>query len=85
MEVVAVKVVLVCPADTVTLDGTCTAVLLLDKLTAAPPLGAAPLKVTVPVEEFPPVTVEGLKLKPLSVATAGCPPTPQLPAGSWNA
>ncbi len=64
------KVALVAPAATVTLAGTCTAVLLLDRLTAAPPLGAAPLKVTVPVEELPPVTVEGLKLKALTVGVA---------------
>jgi hypothetical protein len=70
-EVVAVKVALVAPAATVTLAGTCTAALLLDRLTAAPPLGAAPLKVTVPVEEIPPVTAVGLKLSALTVGGAG--------------
>jgi hypothetical protein len=70
-EVVAVKVVEVAPAGTVTLAGTCTAELLLDRLTAAPPLGAAPLRVTVPVEEVPPVTVAGLKLSAPTVGRGG--------------
>src|SRR5207247_1598617 len=42
--VVAVKVALVAPAATVTLAGISAAALLIDRLTAAPPLGAAPLK-----------------------------------------
>src|SRR6266849_6723943 len=59
--VVTVKVALVAPAPTVTLAGTvAAAVLLLDSVTVAPPAGAAPLKVTVPVEELPPVTLVGL-------------------------
>ena len=59
--VVTVKVAVVEPADTVTLDGTCAAdVLLLLSVTDAPPVGAAPESVTVPVEEVPPVTLEGL-------------------------
>ena len=54
------NVVLVAPAAIVTLDGTvAAAVLLLESATVAPPVGAAPLSVTVPVEEFPPVTVVG--------------------------
>jgi hypothetical protein len=45
----------------VTLAGTCAAeMLLLDKVTTAPPAGAAPFKVTVPVELFPPTTDVGL-------------------------
>ena len=55
------KVAVVTPAATVTLAGTCAAVvLLLVSATLAPPVGAAPLNVTVPVEELPPVTVAGL-------------------------
>src|SRR5260370_1180031 len=55
-----VNVALVAPAATATLDGTlAAAVLLLDSATTAPPDGAAPLKVTVPGEEFPPVTLVG--------------------------
>ena len=60
IEVCTVKVALVAPAGTVTLEGTlATAVLLLESVTCAPPVGAGPLSVTVPVEEFPPVTLVG--------------------------
>jgi hypothetical protein len=58
--VLTVKVALVAPAATVTLEGTLAAVvLLLESATVAPPAGAAPLNATVPVEEFPPVTLVG--------------------------
>jgi hypothetical protein len=58
--VLAVNVALVAPAATITLDGTrAAAVLPLDRATCAPPAGAGPLSVTVPVEEFPPVTLVG--------------------------
>jgi hypothetical protein len=53
------KVTLVAPAATVMLEGTLAAPLLLERATCAPPAGAAPLSVTVPVEEFPPVTLVG--------------------------
>ena len=66
--VFTVKVALVAPARTVTLAGTVAAVLLLDRETSAPPLGAGPLSVTVPVEELPPVTLAGLRLNEESVA-----------------
>src|SRR5947199_167983 len=70
--VLTVKVALVLPAGTVTLAGTVAApVLLLDKLTTAPPLGAGALSVTVPVEELPPVTLDGLRLSEESVGGAG--------------
>ena len=59
-----VNVAEVAPAATVTLAGTwATAVLLLESVMSAPPEGAAALRVTVPVEEFPPVTLVGFKLK----------------------
>jgi len=51
--VLTVNVALVAPATTVTLEGTRAAPLLLESATVAPPAGAAPLNVTVPVEEFP--------------------------------
>jgi hypothetical protein len=59
--VVTVKVAVVLPAATVTVAGTIAAVLLLDRATETPPLGAALLKVTVPVELAPPVTVAGFR------------------------
>jgi hypothetical protein len=59
--VVIENVALVAPASTVTLAGTCAAaVLLLDSVTTAPPVGAAPLSVTVPVDPAPPTTLVGL-------------------------
>jgi hypothetical protein len=59
--VVTVKVAVLAPDETVTLEGTCAAeVLLLLSDTLAPPVGAAPLNVTVPVDEVPPVTLVGL-------------------------
>jgi hypothetical protein len=36
--------------------------LLLDRETVAPPVGAAPLSVTVPVDEAPPVTLAGFRV-----------------------
>jgi len=70
--VLTVKVAVVPPPGTVTLAGTVAApVLLLDSDTTAPPLGAGPLSVTVPVDELPPVTLDGLTLSEESVAGAG--------------
>lgn len=51
---VAVKLAVIVFAGTVTLAGTCTVVSLLDNVTNAPPAGAGPLSVTVPVDEYPP-------------------------------
>jgi hypothetical protein len=63
--VVTVNVALVAPAATVTFAGTAaTDVLLLLSVTTAPPVGAALLNVTVPVEELPPVTLVGFRLTP---------------------
>ena len=65
---VTVKLALVCPADIVTLEGTVAAdVLPLCSVTVAPPEGAAPLRVTVPVELFPPLTLVGLRVREESV------------------
>jgi hypothetical protein len=70
--VLTVNVALVAPAAIVTLDGTlATTVLLLESATCAPPAGAGPLSVTVPVEEFPPVTLVGLNVSEASVGAGG--------------
>ncbi len=69
--VVAVNVALVLPAGTVTDAGTVTEDELSDSVTTAPPVGAAPVSVTVPCEGLPPVTLAGLKLSELRVAAAG--------------
>ena len=60
---VAVKVVLMLPAGTVTLAGTVTtAVLALVSVTTVPPVGAAMFKVTVPVDGAPETTVDGFNV-----------------------
>src|SRR6266480_1379508 len=71
--VLTVKVALVAPAATVTLEGTvAAAVLLLESATCAPPAGAAPLNVNVPVEDcVPPITLVGLSVSDESVAGGG--------------
>jgi hypothetical protein len=64
---VTVNVALVLPAVTVTVEGTVAAdVLLLVSVTAVPPVGAGPLKVTVPWEVEPPVTLAGLSVRALT-------------------
>ena len=42
--------------------------LLLTRVTTAPPVGAGPLRVTVPVEGLPPTTEVGFKLMELRIA-----------------
>jgi hypothetical protein len=65
-----VKLAVVTPALTVTLDGTVTAPLLLVKLTAAPPEGATFVKVIVQLDVAPLATADGLQLKELSCTGA---------------
>jgi hypothetical protein len=67
------KLAEVAPAATVTLAGTVAAALLLDSVTAAPPAGATPLNVTVPLEALPPTTLVGLSESAESVTGAGVP------------
>src|SRR5258705_11959690 len=57
--VLTTNVALVARAAIVTLGGMLAAPLLLESATCAPPVGAAPLNATVPVEEFPPATLAG--------------------------
>ena len=71
--VLTANVALVAPAATVTLAGTVAAGWLLDRVIVAPPAGAAPLNVTVPVEAFPPTTLVGLSESVESVTGAGAP------------
>ena len=62
-EVLTEKVAVVLPAGTVTLARTLAAALLLESMTWAPPAGAGPLSVTVPVELCtPPTTVLGFNV-----------------------
>jgi hypothetical protein len=66
------NVAIVFPADTVTLAGTdATDVLLLMRETTTPPLGATPLRVTLPVEELPPFTLVGFNVSEDSAAELG--------------
>jgi hypothetical protein len=60
--VFTVNVALVPPAATVTLVGTVAADALLESETAAPLLGAGPLRVTAPVVGEPPLTLLGLSV-----------------------
>ena len=67
-RVVTVKVAVVAVAGTVTVAGTvATEGVLLVRVTMVPPVGAAALKVTVPVEGLPPMTVAGLTETVLTV------------------
>src|SRR5258706_437604 len=61
--VLTVNVALLAPAVIVTLEGTrATNVLLLESVICAPPAGAGPLNVTVPVDELPPTTLVGFSV-----------------------
>ena len=72
IDVFTANVALVLPAATVTLAGTLAAQLLLDSVTCAPPAGAGPLSVTVPVEDCtPPTTLLGLKVSEETVGRGG--------------
>jgi hypothetical protein len=68
---VTVNVALELPALTVTEAGTTVLELLSDNVTTTPPAGALPFRVTVPVEEVPPVTLVGLSVTPESATEAG--------------
>src|SRR3989442_14887467 len=61
-DVFTLKVALVAPSETVTPAGTVAAASLLARETTAPPRGAGPRSVTVPVEEPPPLPLARLRL-----------------------
>ena len=65
--VVTVKLTVVDPAGTVTVNGTVAAELLLDRDTTAPPVGAGAASVTVPVDVTPPVTLVGFNVTEATV------------------
>ena len=72
MEVLTLKVTLVAPAGTSTLEGTLAAPLLLESATCAPPAGAGPLSFTVPVEDcVPPMTLVGFSVSEETVGRGG--------------
>ena len=66
-DVVIVKFAVLLPEVTVTLPGVLADELLSDNVTTVPLDGAGPLKVTVPVVEFPPTTEVGLRDTELNV------------------
>src|ERR1700739_191448 len=66
-----VKVALVLPAATVTLEGTLAAALLLESATCAPALGAGPLRRTVAVDDCEPVIVVGLNVSEEALGRRG--------------
>ena len=71
-RVVTVKAALVAPAGMVTVAGTvATVVSLLERETRAPPLGAGPLSVTLPVEGDPPLTLVGFSVSEVRVGPDG--------------
>ncbi len=71
-RVVTVKAALVTPAGMVTLTGAvATVVSLLERETRAPPLGAGPLSVTLPVEGDPPLTLVGFSVSEVRVGPDG--------------
>jgi hypothetical protein len=62
-DVATGKLAEVAPAETTTFPGVgATAGFVLLRVTVVPALGAGPVKVTVPVELFPPVTLVGDKI-----------------------
>ena len=73
--VVMPKVALVLPLGTTTVGGVrAAAVLLLDSVTVAPPVGAGPLSVTVPVDPDPPRTLGGFTDSEVRTTAGELPP-----------
>ena len=59
------------PAGTSTVAGTAALPLLLPRETTAPAAGAGPVRVTVPVDDDPPVTCAGFSVTDVSEAATG--------------
>jgi hypothetical protein len=78
-DAVAVNPALVAPAGTVTADGTVTALLLLARLTARPPLPAAAFSVTVQVSAADPNRALLAQLNELKVVVLAAAPVPLSP------
>ena len=76
--VATVKPAVLAPAATVTLAGTLTPALLLESDTSAPPGGAALVRLTVPDEELPAVTLVGVRASVLRLAGGGTGVTPRV-------
>lgn len=68
---VAVKLAVKAPAGTVTEGGTGSSPLVLDSVTAAPPLGAAPERVTEQPVDCLELRLLGLQAKPATVGGGG--------------
>lgn len=71
-DVIALNPTLLLPAGTVTLEGTCTAPLLLASDTAIPPLGAAAFRETVHGSVAPPVSDPLLQVSPVTDVPQPC-------------
>jgi hypothetical protein len=79
-SVVMVKFAEVWPCATVTLEGTVALdASELDRVTTAPPAGAAPFSVTVPVEGSPPTGLGGTKASPYRPELPGFGTTVRVP------
>jgi hypothetical protein len=65
--VLTVNVAVEALAGTVTLAGTVALALLLPRVTTAPPAGAIPVKVIVPVDELPDITDDGFNDREVTV------------------
>jgi hypothetical protein len=73
LVVMMANVAVVEPVGTVTLPGTPATLLLLANVTTAPAAGAGPLSVTVPCDDAPPVTLDGVSASDVSVTAPGGP------------